>query len=56
MAEAVLDNAEGVQNSKIVANPKPVASLTLQIFITLDFYVQCIFTLITGLLLSYKIY
>ena len=56
MAEAVLDNSEGVQNSKIVANPKPVASLTLQIFITLDYYVQWIFTLITGLLLSYKIY
>ena len=59
MAEAVLANQgadEGVQNSKIVANPSPVASLPLQVFITGDYYVQWAFLLITGVLFFYKIY
>ena len=45
-----------MQNSKIVANPSPVASLTLQVFITVDSYVQWTFLAITGVLFFYKIY
>ena len=57
MAEAVLSEAnEGIQNSKIVANPAPVSSLTLQVIISVDYYVQWIFCLTTGVLLFWKIY
>ena len=49
-------NEEGVQNSKIVANPSPVASLALQVFITLDSYCQWLYCIVTGVLLFYKIY
>jgi len=58
MAEAVLAsaNGEGVQNSKIVANPSPVASLSLQIIITVDYYAQWVFLYVTGVLLFWKIY
>ena len=47
---------EGVQNSKIVANPSPVASLTLQVFIAMDGYVQWVYVIVTSILLFYKIY
>ena len=49
-------NEEGVQNSKIVANPSPVASLALQVFISLDSYCQWLYCFVTGVLLFYKIY
>ena len=49
-------NEEGVQNSKIVANPSPVASLALQVFITFDGYCQWLYCIVTGVLLFYKIY
>ena len=39
-----------------MANPSPVASLTLQVFITLDYYAQWLFVLVTSILLFYKIY
>ena len=39
-----------------MANPSPVASLTLQVFITIDYYVQWVFVVITGVLMFYKIY
>ena len=48
--------ADVPQRSRIVANPSPVASLPLQIFITWDYYVQCVFSFVTAVLLLYKVY
>ena len=42
--------------SKLVANPNPVASLSLQVTIKIDYYVQWVFVYITGILMLYKIY
>ena len=47
---------EGIQNSKIVANPTPVASLTLQVCIHVDYYVQWAYFIITSFLMFWKIY
>ena len=52
----VQNTNEGIQNSKIVANPSPVASLSLQVLMTIDYWVQWAFVYITSVLLFWKIY
>ena len=39
-----------------MANPSPVASLALQVFIKFDGYCQWLYCIVTGVLLFYKIY
>ena len=49
-------DGDGIQNSKIVANPSPVASLSLQVLITIDYYLQWVFVFTTIFMLFWKVY
>ena len=48
---------EGVtESSRIISNPDPVAFLSLQICLTLDYYVEVVLTFIVAIFMLYKVY
>ena len=57
--DATRDNQEkeGVTElSRIVSKPNPVAYLSLQIILLIDYYVQVIFSIVVSVLMLYKLY
>ena len=58
MAEARTDQErDGVtEMSRIVSKPQPVAYLSLQIILTIDYYIQVIMSFAVTTLFLYKIY
>ena len=59
MADVARDNkeSEGVTDSqRIVSNPNPVAYLSLQICLTIDYYIQVALTFFVTLGFLYKVY